>query len=42
MYFLIGDNDLLENDNIIWDKVSADTKKEFDSKSVYNKIFLKT
>ena len=27
--------------NTIWDKVSADIKKEFDSESVYNKIFLK-
>ena len=26
----------------IWDKVSADIKKEFDSESFYNKIFLKT
>ena len=28
--------------NTIWDKVSIDIKKEFDSKPVYNKIFLKT
>ena len=27
MYFLIEDNDLLEKYNTIWDKVSADTKK---------------
>ena len=41
MYFLIEDNDLLKEYNTIWDKVSADIKKEFDSKPVYNKIFLK-
>ena len=33
---------LLEKYNTIWDKVSADVKKEFDSKPFYNKIFLKT
>ena len=27
--------------NTIWDKVSADIKKEFDSEPVYNKAFLK-
>ena len=42
MYFLIEDDDLLEKYNSIWDKVSADIKKEFDSESVYNKIFWKT
>ena len=42
MYFLIGDDDLLENYNIIWDKVSADKKKELDSKRVHNKNFIKT
>ena len=39
MYFLIEDDDLLENDDTIWDEVSADIKKEFDSKPVYNKNF---
>ena len=34
MYFLIKDDDLLEKHNAI--------KKEFDSKPVYNKTFLKT
>ena len=38
MYFLI-ENYLLEKYNTIWDKVSADIKKEFES--VYNKNFLK-
>ena len=32
----------LEKYNIIWDKVSADIKKEFDSEPVYNKEYLKT
>ena len=40
MYF--EDDDLLEKYNAIWDKVSADIKKEFDSEPVYNKKFLKT
>ena len=38
MYFLIEDHEY----NIIWDKVNADIKKEFDSEPVYNKEFLKT
>ena len=42
MYFLIEDDDLLEKYNTIWDKVSADMKKEFDSEPVYNKNYLKT
>ena len=42
MYFLIEDDELLEKQNTIWDKVSADLKKEFDSDPVYNKEFLKT
>ena len=41
MYFLIEDDDLLEK-YTIWDKVSADIKKEFDSQPVYNKNCLKT
>ena len=39
MYFLIGNDDLLEKYNTIWDKVSADIKKEFDREPVYNKNF---
>ena len=35
--FLIEDDDLLEKDNTIQDKVSAYIKKEFDSEPVYNK-----
>ena len=35
-YFLIEDNDLLEKYNAIWDKISADIKKEFHSKPAYN------
>ena len=42
MYFLIEDDELLEKYNTIWDKVSVDIKKEFDSKPVYNKTYLKT
>ena len=42
MYFLIEDDDLLKEYNTVWGKVSADSKKEFDSKPVYNKEFLKT
>ena len=41
MYFLIENDDLLEKYNTIWDKVSVDIKREFDSKSVYNKNYLK-
>ena len=39
MYFLIKDNELLEKYNTIWDKLSADIKKEFDSETVYKKLF---
>ena len=42
MYILIEGDDLLKKYNTIWDKVSADIKKEFDSKPVHNKEFLKT
>ena len=42
MYFLIEDDHLLEKYNTTWDKVSANIRKELDSESVYNKIFLKT
>ena len=42
MYFLIEDDDLLKKYNTIWNKVSVDIKNEFDSKTVYNKKYLKT
>ena len=42
MYFLIENDDLLEKYNILWDKASADIRKEFNSKALYNKPFLKT
>ena len=42
MYFLIKDDDLLEKYNTIWDKVSTEIKKEFDSQPVYDKNYLKT
>ena len=34
MYFLIEDDELLEKYNTIWDNVTADMKKEFDSEPV--------
>ena len=42
MFFLIEDYDLLKKCNTIWDKVSTDIKKKFDSKPVCNKKLLKT
>ena len=39
MYVLIEDNDLLKKYNKTGDKVSTDTKKEFDSKPVYKFFF---
>ena len=39
---LIEDDDLLEKYKTIWDKFSANIKKEFDSGPAYNKNFLKT
>ena len=41
MYLGIEDDDLLEKYNTIWDRVSADIKKEFDGEPVYNN-YLKT
>ena len=40
VYFLIEGNDLWKKYSTIWDKVSADIKKEFDSDTVYNEKFL--
>ena len=42
MCFLIEKDDVLEKYNTIWDKLSADTQKEFDRNPVYNKKVLKT
>ena len=42
MYFLIENDDLFQKYNTVWNKISADIKKEFDSNPVYNKIFVKT
>ena len=42
MYAFIEDDALLEKYNIIWYKVSADIKAEFDRDHVSNKKFLKT
>ena len=41
MCFLTENDDLLEQYNTIWDNVSADIKKEFDSEPVSNKNFMK-
>ena len=38
MFFLIEDDALLKKYSTIWDKVSADIEKEFDSEPVYNKL----
>ena len=35
-YFLIEDDDLLKKYNTIWDKGSADIKREFESEPTYN------
>ena len=40
--FLIEDDDLLEKYNILWDKVTSDVKREFDSELLYKKSLLKT
>ena len=42
MCFLTENDDLLEQYNTIWDKVSADIKKEFDSEPVSNKNLMKS
>ena len=42
MHFLIENDDLLEKSNTIWNKVSADIKKEFHRKLAYNKKNLTT
>ena len=42
MYFWIEDDDLLEKDNTIWNKVKADITKEFDSELIYYKNFWKS
>ena len=41
IYFLIEGDDVLEKSNTIWDKGSADIKKDFDSEPAYNKNYLK-
>ena len=41
MSFLIKDNELLEKYNEIWEKAKDSLKREFDSKPVYNKKYLK-
>ena len=41
MYFLIEGDELLEKYSTVWNKVSTDIEKEFDSEPVYNKKFWK-
>ena len=41
IYFFIIDDNLLQNYDTIWDKLSNDIKKEFDSEFVYDKKDLK-
>ena len=41
MHFLLEDDDVLWKYNAIWDKLNGDIIKEFGSKPVYNKEFLK-
>ena len=38
-YFLINNDDLLENYNTVWDKANANVRKEFDSEPVSNNFF---
>ena len=40
--FLIEDDDLSKKYDNIWGKVSADSKKEFDTEPVYHNSYLKT
>ena len=42
MKFLIKDDDLLKKYNYIWNKVSNNTKKQFDCEPTYIKKILKT
>ena len=42
IFFFVKDDELLEKYNTIWDKVSADIKKEFDNELAYEKEYLKT
>ena len=42
MCFFIGDDELLEKFNGIWNKVNYSIKKELDYETIYNKRFLKT
>ena len=42
MYILIEDDKLIEKYNTNCNKVVADTRNEFDKKSVYNKKYLNT
>ena len=41
MYFFIEGDNLLKKYNAVWDKVSTDIKKEFDSEPYTKNIFWK-
>ena len=41
MSFLLKDDELSEKHNEIWGKVMDSLKRDFDSKTVYNKNYLK-
>ena len=38
---MIKDDELLENDNEIWEKIFKSIKKEFDSEPLYDEKYLK-
>ena len=42
MQFLIKDDELFKKYNDIWNKVSNNIEKEFDSEPIYNNKYLKT
>ena len=42
MYFLIKNDEFVENYNEIWNKVSNTIKKGFDGEPVYNEKYLRT
>ena len=41
MSFFIQDEELLEKDNEIWEKIFKSIKKEFDSEPLYDEKYLK-
>ena len=41
MYFLIKDDELLEENHKVWEKAKNSCKKDFNSEPVYSKTYLK-